>query len=293
MRENAAMHGGADRPKASAAALLPVALVAAVVLAVALVVKGGETGTIVIERTSISAFSTENGRTEHAPPSYFTEITEAAADGTEQRTFIADSLSRPGFQQLSGGRMMQLYDPLNNTVFETTLSAWKRAVDAEMGIRTSGTGSSVRQVSAHFYSLGSEFGPGRESIPQQQLRAHQSRISGRTTIDGRPALELIQHQQNPLPSHGGSTEEPFVSIEYVEPGTYDPIEEITKSTFAGIKQTVIDRWASYTVLPADSKTQRLVSLTARHPGARIVISARGYVQADQSEIRTVHVSSGS
>lgn len=274
---------GADRDKPSPVALLPIALIAAIVVVVALVVAGNQTGTIVVERVVLSSTSTEGSKTQHQSSS-FTNVTETAADGSPVRYFSANSISRPGFQRVSSAQELELYDPLDNTVVETTQSAWSRLVDAQAGQRAGASGKSATVYSRLVFSAG------RHSILAQQLLAHQARLAGRTTIDGRPALRLVPVHQS-LP---GDDSDRFVtsSVDYVAPGSYDPIEEISSSKLSNVRELIVARWRSYRVLAATPRHQWLLSLTARHPGARVVHGASAYLRATQNELRTVTIQTG-
>jgi hypothetical protein len=294
MRENAGMHGDADRHRASVASLVPIAAVAAAVLLLALLVHGGGKGTIVVERITFSAITVRNGKTNRPAPFVISSIDETTADGTLQRSFTSNSITRSGYQQVIVGDTLQLYDPADNTVYVTTPQAQQRATVAELR-STAPKGSHVsvgigrgRSVSAPEQDV-----PGRTSVYERQVRAGLYRLAGRTKIDGRPALRLVQTRATVLaiPNNSGG----FVSRDtvYVAPGTYDPIEELASSTFPGqLRTVVVSRWLSYKVLPATPANQRLLSLTARHPNARVVDDARAYLRANQSEIRTTTVRTG-
>jgi hypothetical protein len=290
MRKNAAMQAGPDTHRASAASLLPIAVVAAAVVVLALLVHGGRKGTIVVERETFVAMTVQNGKTNHPAPFVITSIDETSADGALQRSFTSNSITRPGYQEVDVGAALQLYDPADNTVYVTTQQAQQRAIVAQV-LNTAPQGSYVGvgtgQLSSVGYSSATlQYVPGRVSIFERQLAAGQFRLAARTTIDGRAALKLVQTRPTVLPvaQNAGS----FMSRDtvYVAPGTYDPIEGITRSTLPGLRTTVVIRWLSYKVLPATPGSRRLLSLTARHPTARVVDNARAYVGASQSEIRT-------
>jgi hypothetical protein len=288
MQENAAMHEGAERPTASAVALLPIGFVAAVVVVLALVLRGNQTGTIVVERIVLSGTTTEAGRTQHLS-SWFTEVSETSADGSRERDLQANSISRPGFQQLTSAQELELYDPHDNTIFETSQAAWLHAVDAQQGVgvgNSVGTGGGTATVSSKLI-----FTAGRHSVFAQELLAHQYRLAGRTRIDGRRVLRLLPVHPTRLPFPHNRGRYVTSNVYYAAPGTYDPVAWITRSTLPGVEEMLAERWLSYRVVAATSKHQWLVSLTARHPGARVVTGARAYIRADQSELRTTTISS--
>jgi hypothetical protein len=86
-----------------------------------------------------------------------------------------------------------------------------------------------------------------------QLQAGKLKVDGPTTINGRKAIRLTS-------IHG-----PY-GYEYdVAPGSYYPIKEIFHSRAI----TVTTIYSEYRVLPTTPANQRLLSLPARHPGARI------------------------
>jgi hypothetical protein len=289
MQQNATMQGDADNRSMALASLLPMAAVAVIVLVVALIVSGSETGTIVVERTMMTAASVEGDRVQHAPPTTITEITESSAGGTYQRSFKAESISRRGFQQLDVADRLELYDPLDNTIFETTQAAWERAVtDSIVGRGGPGQGEGHVQYSSStfFVSSAEAFTPGKRSVPAQQLLAHQYTLVGRTTLAGHPALKLVQSRPTEFAAFDHSPRYTSVSTEYVSPRTFDPIADFTRMRLPNVKSTVVQRWRTYLVLPASRANQWRVSLTARHPHARVVVSARGYIRASQDEIRT-------
>ncbi len=279
MRKNAAMHGGAEDRKPSPTALLPMALVVVAVVVLALVVKGSQRGTIVVERIAFSSSAIQNGRSN--PPLSFsiTEITQTAADGTVQRSFVSDTIARPEIEQVTAGQNIQVYDPRDNTIFVTTQPAIQRALNARVartapkGVHISGSSSS-REISVSSRLV---FAPGRRSVYAQGLHAHQYRLAGRTTVDGHPALRLTESSRLALQPLAGF--EVMHDTAYVSPRTLDPIEAITKSELPGVESTLVERWSVYRVLPATSHNQRLLSLSSLHPHANVVHSAGRYLRA--------------
>lgn len=104
---------------------------------------------------------------------------------------------------------------------------------------------------------------------QAQLKAGKLKVAGPTTIDGRKAIKLTS-------VHG-----PY-GYEYdVAPGTYYPIKQVVRSRAI----TITTIYSEYRVLPATSANQRLLSLAARHPGARIDHNPADY-QAAQARLIT-------
>ncbi|MGH2868880.1 MAG: hypothetical protein ACRDNK_15140 [Solirubrobacteraceae bacterium] len=95
-----------------------------------------------------------------------------------------------------------------------------------------------------------------------RARLGRLKVLGPTVVDGRKAIKLV-------PIHGPG--------EYdVAPGTYYPIREILQDT-PGSKVTTT--WSEYRVVPATPANERLLSLPARHPGARIDRSRADFLAA--------------
>jgi hypothetical protein len=284
MRENAAMHAGAESHRASAASLVPMAFAAAAVLVLALLVHGSRKGTIVVQRIAFSATTVQNGKSNRPAPFSIVEITETSADGTDERDLTSNTFGRAGFQQVVAGQTIELYDPIDNTIFVTTAAGEQRAFDQQATLNTptgSHTTTTVRLRAVR------SFASGRRSVYEQQLAAGQLTVAGRVSIDGRPALKLVQSRATRLPVlNNNSGAYKSLGTMYVTPQTYDPIEEIIRSNLPGITETVLDRWQTYRVLPATTANRRLISLTALHPHARIIHSATGYFRASQSDTRS-------
>lgn len=284
MRQNAAMRGDEGNRTAGWAALAPMVLAAVGVLVIALVVRGSKTGTIVVQKIVLSATTIQNGQANRPRPFAITEITETSADGTAQREFTSNTFSRPGFEQTVAGQSIQLYDPLDHTIFATTEAAEQRAVDEETGLAEPNRTRSSTASSAQYARF--SFVPGLRSVFEQQLLAHQYRVGGRQTIDGRSVLKLVPVRADQLlPAHHSAGSYASLGTAYVSPRTYDPIEEVDRTRLSGIVSTAIVRWQLYRVLPATATNQRLLSLTARHSRARIIESARAFLRATQSEQR--------
>lgn len=290
MRENAAIDERPHSQKASPVALVPIAIVALSVLLLALLVSGNQRGTIVAQRITFTAMTIQNTRTEHPAPFVVTSIAETSADGTLQRSYTSNSFTRPGYQEVMVGSTLQLYDPADNTIYVTTQQAQQRAIIAQVR-RTAPKGAHISvgtaSLSSESYSPSPPASvPARTSVFERLLRSGQYRLAGRTTIDGRAALKLVQTRTTVLPLAPQHGRLQSLATVYVAPRSYDPIEEIVRSTLPGLTTSVVSRWQSYRVLPATAANQRLLSLTARHPSARVVRNARAYLLASQSETRT-------
>jgi hypothetical protein len=287
MRENAAVLEEADRHRPSPVALLPIALVAVVVVVLALVVAGNQTGTIVIQRIAFSAAAIQNGKRDRPTSFSITEITQTAADGTDQRDFTSNTFGRPAVQEVTAGQQIEAYLPGDNTIYLMTQAGLQRAFNIQDALAAP-KGAHVGRGSVQHVTLSSQlvFTPGRRSTFAQQLHAHQYRVAGRATIDSRPALTLLQTRRYRVryaSVSGGLASQTTV---YVTPRTYDPIEEVIRSQLPGASDTVVERWSVYRVLRATARNQRLLSLSAQHPHARVVNSALAYLRANQAEQRS-------
>jgi hypothetical protein len=124
------------------------------------------------------------------------------------------------------------------------------------GIRPDGAPTRLQIVAA--YRVPSE----TDSI-RTQLQEHKLKLNGTMTIDGRDAIAL-------------STADGSAKY-YVEPGTYYPIRTMLQNPGGGLLTTT---FSQYQVLPDTAANQTLLSLTARHPGARIDTSHADYVAAE-------------
>jgi hypothetical protein len=244
-------------------------------------------GTIVVEvtRMQIATDLTANGVQQRTAQTVtVTTISAGSGTGKKQTTFIDSSDMRPGYQQVQTGDSLQLYDPSDNTIYVTTQRAWEAAATRQFAKnQPKGTVStSSTQVA---FSYGPSDTSGRMSVFEQQLRAHLYKLAGRTKIDGRVALKLVPaHRAVPLSTDSGA--HVTLGTVYLEPGTDNPIREVTHSAFAdGFSSEFIENWLVYKVLPATPANLKLVSLTARHPSARVVHSATGYLAASNSETK--------
>ena len=124
---------------------------------------------------------------------------------------------------------------------------------------------------------GAPFSPGHDSVFEQQLRRHLYKLAGRTTLAGRPALKLV-------PAHGSTAlingQYQLLGSVYVSPRTYTPIREVVND---GTGNSFVLEWTRYTVQPDTAANRRLLSLTARHPDARIVHGIGAFIAAQTQE----------
>ncbi len=191
------MREARQHPKPSPASLIPTAVIAVAVVVLALVVAGKKaTGTIVVERITMNFATATHGKTIHPRSLSVTTINETSAGGIEQRSFTSSSFTRPGFEQVFAGDMIQLYDPVDNTVYVTTEQGEQRAIVAQVR-RTAPKGAHVsvgvgkmQLVSASANSVG--YVPGRTSVYENWLRDGSYKLVGHDPLDGRAALKLVE-----------------------------------------------------------------------------------------------------
>ena len=287
------VQGGDNTNMPSSASLVPMALVAIGVLVLALVVAGKtKPGTIVVQRITMTSTTTNGGKTRHLAFS-IVAITESSASGSEQRSFTSTSFTRQGFQQVGAGNAIQLYDPIDDTIYVTTEQAQQRAIveqtkaSAPKGAMVTVGVGKMQVVSAS--SVGYE--PERDSGYEQLVR-NGYKPAGRETIDGQAALRFIQGPATSLALTSGSRSFESSTTVYVSPASYAPIETVNRTKLPGSLATSTTRWHTYRVLPATPANKRLLSLTARHPQARVVDNAMGFLRASQSAIPTTTVRTG-
>jgi hypothetical protein len=276
----------------SSASLIPMAFVAVGVLVVALIVSGKTRhDTIVVQRIAIGSSTSRGGKTFQQRTVSVTAITEVSANGNLQRSFTSNSITRLGFQQTDASSTLQLYDPVDNTIYVTTERAELRAAMAPLEAHpskgtTSGVGvGKMQAVSAS--SVG--YLPGTSSPYEQWLHKSGYKLAGRATIDGRTAIELVQPVPVGPPKSGSFASRVTV---YLAPRSHDPIETVDNLSLSGMRATSVERWQTYRVLPATPANLRLLSLTDRHPHARVVDNAMAFLRASESEIRTTTVRTG-
>jgi hypothetical protein len=103
---------------------------------------------------------------------------------------------------------------------------------------------------------------------RSQLKSGRLRVSGSITIDGRRAIRLVG-------AHGSASEEYDVA-----PGTYAPIREVNRAPGS----VTILTYSEYRVLPATPANAQLLSLTFRHPSARVDRDHRDFLAAQAGRI---------
>jgi hypothetical protein len=111
------------------------------------------------------------------------------------------------------------------------------------------------------------------------LKSHNIRVVGLTTIDGRSAIKLAGPKfDRRLPDGGGG--DAGVEV-WVDPKTYVPIKEVVdRHPLFETTQT----WIEYKTLPITAANERLVSLIARHPDARIDRNHNDYLRAANGDV---------
>ncbi len=116
--------------------------------------------------------------------------------------------------------------------------------------------------------------PTADQVFRSLLKSHDIRVVGLTTIDGRAAIKLAGPKfDRRLPSDGGA--DAGVEV-WVDPKTYVPIKEVNDRL--PLFETTLT-WIEYETLPITPVNERLVSLVARHPNARIDRNRTDYVRA--------------
>jgi len=108
--------------------------------------------------------------------------------------------------------------------------------------------------------------PGYAQTIHDEIKSHMLHYAGRTTIDGRAALELAGS------TNGERSGDAHI---YLDPATHLPFEEIDQP---GTRQQQVIH-VHLRRLPITRANERLVSLHALHPTARIDHSHRDYLRA--------------
>lgn len=107
------------------------------------------------------------------------------------------------------------------------------------------------------------------------LKSHDLRIVGRTTVDGRRAIELagprFKYNPHDVLAGGGSGVKFWVDAK-----TYAPIKEtVDRPPVSRSSET----WLKYETLPITPRSERLLSPLALHPDARIDRNYKSFVNA--------------
>jgi hypothetical protein len=121
--------------------------------------------------------------------------------------------------------------------------------------------------------------PTATQVFRSLLKAHDIRVVGLTTVDGRAAIKLAGPKfDRRLPSDGGA--DAGVEV-WVDPKTYVPIKEVDDRL--PLFET-IETWIEYKTLPITTVNEQLVSLIARHPHARIDRARNDYLRAANGDV---------
>ena len=111
------------------------------------------------------------------------------------------------------------------------------------------------------------------------LKSHDIRVVGLTTINGRCAIELGGPKFN-LRRRATEAATPACEV-WVDPNTYVPIKEVVdRPPLFEETQT----WIEYKTLPITPANERLLSLIARHPYARIDRNHNDYLNAANGDV---------
>jgi len=206
-------------------------------------------GTIVVEDQVV--YDTPGAYTRRGGTSTVQNITETSVNGDQERVFVSGSFLPPGDQDVWTSNSQAIYEAADNTIYTGTVN-----------------------------NGGPMFSPGQTSVFKQQLDEHLYRLDGRSMIDGRAVLKLVPVQA--ALRRAGDAVDVFPTV-YVSPKTYYPIRSVAPG-FPGSKVRVAEviNWRDYKVLPATAANRRLVSLTARHPHARVDDNAVAFQRAYRS-----------
>ena len=242
-------------------------------------------GTIVVQKTVIH----EDLHSFHDKVTV-ESVLQTSTTGHEQRTFVVVSRGDMHEQAATDGNLQEVYDPKRNMIYAATQAGIQAAQVRQLQAQAPKGSKTVMGTSTTISSntLG-EFLPGRTSVFEQQLRAGLYKIAGRTTIAGRPVLKLVPSHRAVVLMNPTNGSHVLLGTVYLQPGTYYPIKNVVElpnlsvggKTFKTAGKTITD-WLEYKVLPATPVNEKLVSLTAQHPTARVVNSAAGYLAASQA-----------
>ncbi len=250
--------------------------------------RNGATIVVVVVRT-------RNGTARRATTFTTRGAAEISPGGVERSSVATASFMARGFESMSSGGREGIYDPTNNTVYETN---WEAELGASMQqLRNEGTQLRQRLNSSHpsaqasqrtmttigkphsklYDSLVGMTEPGLDGLSDMFVPhvGRHERVVARVFIDGHPALKLAPAWY--MTDLGAIGEVGGYGTMYVTPGTYEPVRDVLPNG----KDTVINNWLSYRVLPATRANLKLVSLTALHPGARVSHSATGFLRAQK------------
>jgi len=210
------------------------------------------TGTIVVQSFTF--------RSHGNPTTSEMAITETSASGRVQRTLQTASFA-PGIESEEGPESISAYVTRDHTIYamtESSIIALQERRDSHrvwLPLRLAGNATGT--LGARYF--------------KRLLDTDFYKVTAHTTIRGRPALKLV-----PERPHRHNVKLEFAGTAYVRPGTYAPIKEMITQPGG---PTVTITWKRYEVLHATRANERLLSLTAQHPAARIDHSPAAFLRA--------------
>ncbi|MGO9955431.1 MAG: hypothetical protein ACLP50_05535 [Solirubrobacteraceae bacterium] len=215
---------------------------------------------------------TMNGETEDYDPSNNTIYTAVDIDtcdcdvspGSAPGSYVVSLRKTPGARRNSAAWEMNEHPPRPLTITSAQARALRDSADSVSveplpGLSTEDHGSGRWKLTI----VASWRVPTETSWIQSELQAHRLKLDGTTTVNGRDAIELRT-------ADGAGRYD-------VAPGTYYPIRMVVHNPGGG---SITTNFSQYQVLPNTPTHQRLLSLIARHPGARIDNSHADYVAAE-------------
>jgi hypothetical protein len=218
---------------------------------------------------------------------------EISPGGVEQTSVDTTSFMGRGFEAMSSGNSEGIYDPTNDTVYETNQNAelgasmqqlTKTGRELRQRLKSSHPSAQASQrttttiigpSSKQYDSFVAMSEPGLDGLSEMFVPhvGRHEHVAARVTIDGHRALKLAQAWY--MTDMGAMGEVGGYGTMYVAPQTYEPVRDVLPNG----DDTVTNNWLSYRVLPATQANLKLVSLTAPHPGARVSHSATGFLRA--------------
>ena len=115
------------------------------------------------------------------------------------------------------------------------------------------------------------------------LKAHDLRVVGLATVDGRRAIELAGPKAGSALKYNSHDTDDAVGVRiWVDAKTYAPIKEVSEQILHSTKPLHIystETWLEYKTLPINAANQRLLSPLALHPEAHIDRNYNDYVNA--------------
>lgn len=248
-------------------------------------------GAIVVQKTRMVVITRISTRRRTHQALTLTSITEGAGGGV-QRSLLMESVARPGFQEAYAGDTLELYDPLDNTIYEATEAGLDSAEHAARARRLKRAakraapkgarvlqGTGVGQFQTIAGGPDPSTAPDGSSVFRLDLREHLYRILRRTHVNGQRAIELVATRKA-MREQEDSDSTPVLGTVYVNPVTYAPIRQVIDARLVpDIEITSIQDWLKYQILPLTAANERLLSLSARHPGAHVVHGAVAFLRA--------------